>query len=311
MKSLFLSLLMMISSAVFADSVDVKTFNYDGVDSSVNLTLNTEKTRTEWRQERYRDTCYRTTYRRQCRTQARNCRTRCDRNRRNCRRVCTGGQRVCRNVPVQTPYGCWRVRDIAYEVHDYDVLTNAILNFDSSDVDGGANENFKVRVEGEKDGISVQGSGNYAVVLRAKNSNEIRRTGLKEITTNYDIKFVKAKRISETLGSGITGVKYKNGTLNFAVGKGFNTDEFIQNLKIYRHKRIGRDVLLLNKDIMENEMEISVEDNRSKISINLRNLGITLPRKMRVIMTTSYKLGNGVLLNNNIKTKASANWIFK
>jgi hypothetical protein len=311
MKSLFLSLLMLISTVAFADSVDVKTFNYDGVDNSTSLTLNTEKTRTEWRQERFPDTCYRVTYRRQCHVQNRTCRTRCDRNGNNCRRICTGGQRVCRDVAVRTPYTCWRYRDVAYQVHDYDVITNAILNFNSSDVDGGANENFKVRVQGERDGITVKGSGNYAVVLEAKDSSETSRTGLKEITTNYDIKFIKAKRITETLGAGIQEVKYRNGTLNFAVGKGFNTQEFVQNLKIYRHKRIGKDVLLLDKDLSDNEMEISVENNRSKVSINLRNLGITLPKKMRVIMNTSYKLGSGVLLNDNVKTEASANWLFR
>ena len=301
----------MISSVAFADSVDVKSFNYDGVDSSINLTLNTEKTRTEWREERYRDTCYRVTYRRQCSVRNRTCQRRCGRNGRNCRQVCTGGQRVCRDVPVRRPYTCWRVRSVPYQVHDYDVLTNAILNFDSSDVDGGANENFRVRVEGETGKLTATGSGNYALVLQDSYSSEVRRTGLKEITTNYDVKLIKAKRITETLGAGIRQVKYGNGVLNFSVGKNFNTQEFIQNLKIYKHKRIGRDTLLLNKDLADNEMEINTQGNTSKISVNLRNLGITLPRKMRVIMNTSYKLGNGVLLNKGVKTEASANWIFK
>jgi hypothetical protein len=311
MKNLLMAFVMLFGSAALADSVDVKSFNYDGTSEIANLLLNTEKTRTEYRQVRVPATCYRTTYRRQCHTQGRQCRTRCDRNRRNCRQVCTGGRRVCRDVPVRTPYTCYRYENRPYQVHDYDVITNATLNFDSSEVDGGADETFEVRVQGEADDLSVQDSKNYAVILKNKDRSEIRRTGLKEVNVSYDISFVKTKRMNEVLSAGIQNVVYRNGILNFSVGKNFNTQEFTQNIQIYRWRRFGTDPVLLDKDISENEMEVTANGDQSRVSINLRNLGITLPSKMRVIMKTSYNLGTGVLLNKNLKTEASANWIFR
>ncbi len=311
MKNLLMAFVMLFGSVAYADSVDVQSFNYDGTSEIANLLLNTEKTRTEWRQVRVPATCYRTTYRRQCTTQGRSCRTRCDRNRRNCRQVCTGGRRICRDVPVRIPYNCYRTESRPYEVHDYDVITNAILNFDSSDVDGGADEIFKVRVEGEADDLSVTDSKNYAIILKNKDRSEISRTGLKEVNVSYDISFVKTKRMNEVLGAGIQNVSYKNGVLEFSVGKGFNTQEFTQNIQIYRWRRFGTDPVLLDKNIAENEMEVSADGNQSRVSIDLRKLGISLPSKMRVIMKTSYNFGTGVLLNKDLKAEASANWIFR
>ena len=311
MKNLMLVLCMLVSAVAFADSSDTKTFNFDGSSEVAELLLQTEKTRTEWRQVRVLRTCYRVTYRRQCTTQGQSCRTRCDRNRQNCRRVCTGGRRVCRDVPVRRAYSCYQWENQAYEVHDYYVNTNATLNFDLNEVDGGASENFKVNVRGEKANLSVKGSKNYLVLLNSQNQSQVHNGSVKDINISYDINFIKAKRVKETLGQGVKNVKLKNGVLNFSVGKGFNTNEFTQNLRIYKYKRIGKDTLLLNQDMTDNDMDIVTNANTTSIQINLKNLGITLPKKMRVIMTTSFKTGSAKVLNTGVKTKTSANWIFK
>jgi hypothetical protein len=310
MKNLLLIMMMMISSYSFADTIDSQSVLVDGSQTVEELMLNTEKTRTEYRTVRVPSTCYRTEYRRRCTRQPQNCRTICRNNR--CRRVCSGGgQTICRNVPVNVPYRCMRNETRAYEVHDYDVSTRAKLNFDLDDVSGGANERFTITMNGEMDSLRVNGSKNYALLLDNKNRSEIRRQGVKDVELNYDVRLVKAKTITQTLGRGIQNVSLRNGILRFSVGKGFNTKDFTQNLKVYRSRRLATDVLLFDRNMMDNEMEVNVNGNTSEVSIDLASLGIQLPAKTRVIMSTSYNLGGAQLLNaDEIKTEASANWIF-
>jgi hypothetical protein len=302
MKNLLLIMMMMISSYSFADTIDSQSVLVDGSQTVEELMLNTEKTRTEYRTVRVPSTCYRTEYRRRCTRQPQNCRTICRNNR--CRRVCSGGgQTICRNVPVNVPYRCMRNETRAYEVHDYDVSTRAKLNFDLDDVSGGANERFTITMNGEMDSLRVNGSKNYALLLDNKNRSEIRRQGVKDVELNYDVRLVKAKTITQTLGRGIQNVSLRNGILRFSVGKGFNT--------VYRSRRLATDVLLFDRNMMDNEMEVNVNGNTSEVSIDLASLGIQLPAKTRVIMSTSYNLGGAQLLNaDEIKTEASANWIF-
>jgi hypothetical protein len=199
----------------------------------------------------------------------------------------------------------------AYQVHDYYVNTRAQLSFDYSDVSGGANERFSVTMNGESDSLSVNGSKNYALLLDSKNRSEVRNVGTKNVELNYNVRLVKAKTITQTLGRGIQNVSLRNGILRFSVGKGFNTQDFTQNLKIYRSRRLATDVLLFDRDMTDTEMQVNTNGNSSEVSIDLANLGIQLPSKTRVIMNTAYNLGGAKLLNSNeIKTEASANWIF-
>lgn len=311
MKNLLLVLTMMFSSIAFADSTDTQFVLVDGSRSVEELVLNTEKTRTEYRTVRVPSTCYRVENRRRCTRQPQRCRQVCDRNNR-CRRVCSGGgQQVCRNVQTRVPYRCMRSETRLYEVHDYYVDTRAIMNFDLSDVSGGASEKFSVTMRGERDGLSVRGSKNYALLLDGKNRTETRRAGVKNVELTYDVRLVKAKRIVQTLGEGIQNVSLRNGILKFTVGKGFNTSEFTQNIKVYRSRRVLTDVLLFDRDLVDSEMQVHVNGNRSEVTIDLASLGIQLPSKTRVIMNTSYNIGGAKLLNSNeIKTSASANWIF-
>jgi hypothetical protein len=310
MKNLMLITIMMFSSLSFANTIDTQSVLVDGSQSVEELMLNTEKTRTEYRTVRVPATCYRTEMRRRCSRGPQQCRQVCRNNR--CRRVCSGGgQSVCRNVIVNIPYRCMRNETRAYKVHDYFVNTRAQLNFDLADVSGGANERFSVTMNGERDSLRVNGSKNYALLLDNKDRSEVRRQGVKDVELNYNVRLVKAKTITQTLGRGIQNVSLRNGILRFSVGKGFNTQEFTQNLKVYRSRRLATDVLLFDRNMTDNEMQVNTNGNTSEVSIDLANLGIQLPAKTRVIMNTSYNLGGAKLLNaKDIKTEASANWIF-
>lgn len=309
MKKLLLIMSFIMALPAMADSVDVKNFYFDGSNSVADLLLSTEKTRIEYRTVRVPATCYRTEYRRRCTRQPQNCRQVCRNG--QCRRVCSAPRTICRNVPVSVPYRCMRTERRPFEVHDYYVDTRAQLNFNLAGLNGGVAENFSVRVEGERDGLSVNGSKNYLVLLQNKNRVERRNGDLKKVDITYDLSFASAKRINHVLGNGIKNVSLKNGILQFELGKSFNTTDFIQNLKVYRSRRLASDILLFDRNLTQNEMDIQVNGSVAAVSIDLARLGIQVPSKTRVILNTSYNTRGALVLNpNDVKTEASANWIF-
>lgn len=309
MKKLLLILSLMMALPVMADSVDVRSFWFDGSQSVADLQLSTEKTRTEYRTVTVPATCYRTEYRRRCTRQPQNCRQVCRNG--QCRRVCSAPRTVCRNIPVSVPYRCMRTERRPFQVHDYYVETQAQIKFDASEINGGAGEEFKVRMEGDRDGFSVNGSKNYLAMLINKDRREVRNGGVKNVNLTYDVTFASAKKIQETLGNGIKNVSLRNGILKFELGKAFNTVDFIQNLKVYRSRRLATDVLLFDRNLTQEEMDVQVNGSVAAVTIDLESLGINVPSKTRVILNTSYNTRGLLVLNpKDVKTEASANWIF-
>lgn len=309
MRKIILLLSLVFALPVVADTVDTKNLYFDGSNPVADLLLNTEKTRTEYRTVQEPATCYRNEYRRRCTQQPRTCRRVCNNGR--CRTVCSDPRTVCRNVLVRIPYRCMRSFTRAVEVHDYYVDTRAQFNFDMSQVDGGAAENFELTVRGENESLSVRGSKNYLVLLNNKNKLERRNGDLKVIDLNYDISFASAKRINSVIGNGIKNVSLKNGMLRFELNKSFSAADFIQNLKVYRSRRLATDVLLFDRNLNQNEMDIQINGPVAAVSIDLASLGIQVPAKTRVILNTTFNTRGAEVLNaNEIKTQASANWIF-
>lgn len=309
MKKLILMLSFVMALPLMADTVDVKSYWFDGTQTTADLNLSTEKTRTEYRSVRVPATCYRTEYRRRCTRQPQSCRQVCRNG--QCRRVCSQPRTICRNVPVNIPYRCYRTERRPYQVLDFYVDTNAQLNFDASEVNGGAGENFKVTMNGDRDGISVEGSKNYLAMLLNKRRTESRSGDVKRVNLTYDVTFASAKKIRETLGNGIKNVSLRNGILNFELGKSFNTRDFIQNLKVYRSRRLASDILLFDRNLTQEEMDVQVNGSVAAVTIDLARLGINVPSKTRVILNTTYNTRGLLVLNpNDVKTEASANWIF-
>jgi len=311
MKTLLVALGMLLSLNVSADTTALERVWFNGDQQVDSVELQTEKTRTEYRTVTVPSTCYRTEYRYRCTHRPPTCRSVCH-PQRGCRRVCNGGGRYCRNVPVQVPYRCTRQVRESYEVFDYYVNTEANFNYDLSDILNGAAEEFKVEVTGKDIKMSVEDSGKYLILNRNNDILMTQRNGdtLTQII-NYDLDFVQMSKIDEALGAGVQDVVYKNGVLNFALGKGFNTKDFIQNIKVYNSRRFRSDILLFDRNLTENEMDISTNGNQTMISINFSKIGVNVPSRMRVIMTTKYNTKGAKVLNaNESNLEASANWIF-
>lgn len=310
-KFLLFLLLSVVSSFALADSTDIRNFLFDGSADYQEVNLSTEKTRTEYRTVQVPSTCYRTVYRRVCSPAPRNCRQVCRNG--NCRRVCSGGGgTVCRTVPSTQPFPCMRTETRAYQVHDYYVETTARFEFNNTDVANDAAENFTMKMIGEVASLSVNSSKNYIIVLDKQQRAEQRQAGVKYVDITYKINFVPTAQLNEVLGNGIQKVKLKDGVLNFHLGAGFNFDNFIQNIKIYQNRRVGSDILLLDRVLTASEANVQSTSAASILSVNLKNLGISLPSKMRVILDTKYKVDENKVLNRGeLKLDASANWVFR
>jgi hypothetical protein len=308
MKTMLMIMAMLIQQLALADSVDVKNYWFNGQEQSAQMLLHTEKTKLEYRTVTVPATCYRTEYRRQCSQQPGQCRQVC--NNGQCRQVCSPPQTVCRNIPVNVPYPCYRTETRSYRVHDYYVETFANLNFDLANVTAGAAEDFKVRVEGEQDGITVATSKNYLVLLTDRSRQEVRHSGVKQVNLTYNLAFANAASINRVLAQGIKNVSLKAGVLTFELGSGFNLNDYIQNLKVYSYRRASSDILLFNRNLMPYELEIQDQGMSSLVTVNLNSLGINVPSRARVILETQYNVEGAKVLNpNDVKTQTNVNWI--
>ncbi len=309
-KSIFI-ILSLLSSVAFADTVATEQLLYEGFSQHEELNLSTEKTRTEWRYVEVPSTCYRSEVRRRCIQRPPICRNICN-SHGNCRRSCRPGGLVCRNVVVRIPYSCLRTVRRAFQVHDYFVETNVQFEFYNNEVEEAVRERLTMTVRGETPELKVQGSNNYFLILDNKTQSFNMRNGVKNINLIYKISLVPTTRAIEVLGSGIKNVKYRNGMLNFSLGAGFNFNQFKQRIRIYQNRRLGRDTLLLDRDLSQQEMNVATTANASLISIDLKNLGVNIPSKIRVILDTSFIIDEARILNaNQVKTSTSANWIFR
>ena len=299
------------SSGLLANTSAVAELIYDGHQQIEELNLYTEMTRTERRTVRVPSTCYRTEYRRVCSYRPPQCRTVCDRNG-NCHNRCSSGGTVCHQRPTQVPYGCMRTVTRSYEVHDYDVETKVTFEFNLNDSSETVQEKFQVRMNGERATLNVFGSKNYFLVLDKKSRRENREHGVKYINLNYKVRLVPATDVKSVFANGIQNVYLKDSILTFNLGAGFNFEDFTQQIRIYRSRRFRTDPLLLTKLLSNNEMIVKQTNNSSMVTIDLRNLGISLPNRMRVVLDTKSKINMSNVLNkNDVRTSASTNWLFK
>ena len=298
---LITTILMVLSFSVSADTTDMRTFLLSGDTNSVSLNLSTEKTRTEYRWVNIPSTCYRTVTRRVCRPVRQ-----CD-NRGNCRTI-----NRCRPVTQRIPYRCMRSVRQSYEVLDYIVETTASFDFALPQDLSAVREEMTLKMVGERAQLSVNSSKNFFLVLDAQNRVERRESGVKYVDLTYKVRLVSAEAAKNVLDSGIQNVRLASGVLTFSLGAGFNLNDFTQQIRIYKNRRLGSDTLLLDRNLASNEADIQQTNNASAISIDLSELGISLPSKMRVILDTKYNIDiNKVLNRGEIKTEASANWIFR
>lgn len=309
MKNLLLILVLIVSNFALADTTDIRELLFTG-ENYAEVNLSTEKTKTEYRTVTVPSTCYRTVYRQRCGTSQPQCRPVCRNG--SCRTVCPPPRPVCRTVPVQEPYRCMRQETRAVQVHDYFVETKVRFEFNNADVRDNAYESFKVQMNGEISSLSVNGSKNYIIVLDKQSRTEDRRAGVKHVDLTYKLNFVPSEQLVNVLGNGIKNVKYRRGVVTFRLGAGFNLHDFTQDLQVYQNRRLGRDRLLLNTKLSENDANVQTIANDSVVSVDLNSMGINAPVKARIILKTKYNFDiNKVLNRNEFKFEDSKNIVFR
>lgn len=200
----------------------------------------------------------------------------------------------------------------AVQVHDYFVETTVKFSFNNRDVDTDAYENFKVTVTGERAKLSVDSSKNYAIVLDKEERRESRNGGVKYVDLTYKVNFVSTAKANNVLKDGIRNVKLRSGVLSFSLGAGFNLDDFSQQIRLFQNRRLGRDTLILDKYLTQNDANVQSTANASNITIDLNQLGVRIPSKLRVILDTRFDLDTNKVINKDeLKLDASANWVFR
>lgn len=303
MKNLAVLLCFLFVGSAMADTTELRRVLFDGSDDMAEVNMTTEKTRTEYRTVRVPSTCYRQVIRRECHNRGPICTP---------NNGCRPGGVVCRDVIRHIPYSCMRTETRAVQVHDYFVETTVKFQFNNRDVDTDAYENFQVKVTGEVAKLSVNSSKNYAIVLDKELRRESQSGGVKYVDLTYKVNFISASKANSVLKDGIRNVKLRSGILSFTLGAGFNLEDFSQQIRIFQNRRIGRDTLILDKYLSSNETNVQTTSNASNISINLNDLGVNIPSKLRVILDTKFDIDtNNVINRDELKLDASANWIFR
>ena len=295
MKFILTSLCLLLANTSWGNTTEIRNFLFEGTEESRELNLTTEATRIEYRRVVVRSTCYRQVVRRVCQPSGRN------------------GEVQCRNVRRTVPYACNRVENRPFQVFDRYVDTTVKFEFNNANLEDGVQENFIVKVTGNKPTLSVNSSRNYIITLEKKDIRSSMRGRTEMLDVTYKVNFLPAEGAASVLQNGIQNVKLRSGVLTFKLGAGFNFEDFSQQIRIFKNRRLGRDTLLLNKYLSRSETNVQSTSNASIVTINLKSLGVNLPSKMRVILDTQLKGvdPNTVLNANEVKTSASANWIFR
>ena len=178
--TLFLFLLI---QGALANTTDSKIVSIDGLQTQVNVNLQTEKSRLEWRYVQMPATCYRTEYRRRCTQVPPRCRRVCQG--RQCRRICTPPRRMCRNVAVRVPYRCMREVRRQVRVLDYYVDHNVTLNFNTPDQN--LAETLKITAIGDILQIEQIDRNDYSIIASLIDRREILNSGVKHIDYSYSL----------------------------------------------------------------------------------------------------------------------------
>lgn len=297
--AIYLATLSIITSA---NTTDTREFTV-GAQSQEVITLYTEKTRVEYRTEQREATCYRTEYRLRCRILPGPCRRVCD-LRGFCRTQCLPHQTVCRDFPVTVPYSCVEDVEVAYDVFDYNVETQ--LTFHFSYEEESVSENIRTSVTGDKVKLEVLDSKEFAVLLTNKTISQSRQGDTKYQQISYDIKFTPVSKITDLIGAGIENLTLSGNHLNFHFSHSFNKNLFRVRLRLLRRKLIGRDPTIFNSELLSYQYQVDDHFDKKQISIDLKELGINIPRRIRAILEVQYA-PNGAELLNDVKISSKVN----
>jgi hypothetical protein len=278
MKFFIAILMLLLSLSGFAG---VGTFNYDGSQSSTQMNLSSEEWHTEYRYETRRTICYR---------QEVHYRTIC--------RPLPNGGHSCTNYPEYrtVSYPCTQTVRVAYQVKDYDVDANVIINVKrSSDVN--ADENFRVSLQGNDLSLSASGSRNYLIILKDKKVSTSISGSVKFIDAIYTVELVDAFQVVNALN--LTNISLKDSVLNFNMGP-VEARQFVGfKIEVKKAPVIGSSTVLFNRELSPSEVELSAEGEGTLGTVLLNKLGVKIGSGRHTVSVNTFFKIKGSILNSS------------
>lgn len=290
-KKLTALLMLVFTLAGFASS-ETRTFFYDGTQDSVNLSLRSEETHTEYRYEQRPGICYRQViyYRTQCYNTPRG--------------------PVCNTVPEYrtVPYSCIQTVRIPYQVKDYDVDANVNINIAS--IPGiPAGETFKITLDGTDLSLSALGSKRFFILLKKRDQSTRTQGSVKLIDANYSVSLVEAAPVIKALQ--VNNISFKDNSVFFKTGDVTNLVGY--SLNVTKSPLFGSDTVLFDRELSSNEIQVTAQGVGTEASVNLQRIGVELESGRFKITAKAFFKYQGSILNVSQfeKIEASQTLLYK
>lgn len=315
MKLLIGLMSLVFSAGALANSGESRHFNIGDQTSYIDTVLRGEKTHTEY--------------------ETRQIRTTCTREELEYRTICTTGPRyphhgpgpgphypggpgpryphpapgpVCQTVPHYRTviYPCTKTETYSYQVKDYDVEAKVSINVTNNTGLKNAKETISAHLSGDFVTLKAAGSRKFLIVLNNRNTQSKIKNGVKYIDVIFDVELKEAAPVLSNLSLSNLKVEDNGNALGFNVGTS-NLNDFVIELKIVKNKLIGSDNLIINRELLAHEVEITGSNNRARIDFSRINVDLR-SGKYDITAAIAYK-GKGTLLNEidfpNLKASRS------
>jgi hypothetical protein len=280
--TLVAAILSLFVASAYASTTDSETIFFDGSNSNAVVQLQTEKTRTEYREETVPRTCYRTVivgYRQVCRRPS------------NPRQP-----QQCWREPIyrNEAYTCYQTIRTPYEVFEYYVDAQIGINF--GDVPEGivAAENITASLNGDILTLRSQGSKLLVVELQDLTQNRRVDGNVLMIDASATIKFHDAQKIKAALN--LTDVRIQSGTANYNLGPIAGL-QLSHNLKIVNNPRLGGSTTLFDGEMNADVLSREERGNLTAMSVKFEDvLGRQLGSgRYNITVSSEFKAGRAVL----------------
>jgi hypothetical protein len=306
MKFFILTLSLLAGFNAFASTLDGYSLPITGVQTEENFILNTIQTRTEYRNETIRKTCYRTVndgYRTECVDEPR---VVCF-NDREGRPVCsTRYERICRNIPQyrQEAYTCYETVSIPYEVFSNNVKASVKVIVANVPGDISAPHNT-CGIDFTLNGPSFTSVANCSeFIILAKNTNSEARFGDTVVQDRLvSLTLLDAKKVSAPTSAGISEMRLEDQTLVLKTGNLEINSNFSLKLFVERRKFLKGDETIINRNLLPSEYTFEkINENSGLVKIKLDSLIGGINAKKKHVLKVDIKVNQDVsgAINKNM-----------
>jgi hypothetical protein len=328
----FMTVAMSLSSV--ASTGQSQKFIYDGSQKSVQMNFKTTKTHTEYKTENVPSTCYRQEvvgYSTMCSNQA-------SVGLRDPRFPGPGpvgphsgypypgygypgggyGNRfpsTCWQTPIyQTiPYSCIQTVSTPFEVKDYDVEGNVLLDVTKVNSDLVTTETFTVTMVGDTLSVDVKGPNKFLVVLKKNDVRGNVNGGTRYIDGLLAIELIEAAPVLKSFS--MNNIELYNDVLTFNIGP-VNKPEYLGfSLYITKQRVLASDPVLFDRTLNESEVTLKASAAGSVVTVDMNKAGIQLPSGKFEITAKAFVTAGGKVINaaafGTDKMEASRTLIYK